>query len=95
MDAANLKDFYGRNNDNIEKYDIVIDCVNSLNTEMASLLAVKNKGIIFFASLSSDYKMTSLTAEGIGKEVEIIPIPGILKGMRIFSPQPMINGTST
>ncbi len=85
MDAANLKDFYGRDNDNIEKYDIVIDCVNSLNTEMASLLAVKNKGIIFFASLSSDYKMTSLTAEGIGKEVEIIPYTGYLEGHADYS----------
>jgi len=80
IDAANTESFYRLEDKNIEKYDIVINCVNSPNTEMVSLLSVKNKGIIYFASLSCDYKLTSLTAEGIGKEVTIIPYTGFLEG---------------
>jgi|GEM_PF-383987 len=80
LNAANTEYFYKLEESDTEKYDIVINCVNSPNTEMASLLFVKDKGIIYFATLSSDYKLTSLTAEGMGKEITIIPYTGYLAG---------------
>lgn len=82
IDATYTSAFYDleSKDKNMGKYDIVINCVNSPNTEMGSLLSVKDKGIIYFASLSSDYKLTSLTAEGIGKEISIIPYTGFLEG---------------
>ena len=80
IDASNVVDFCELDDSHLEGYDIVINCVNSPNTELACLLAVKNKGIIYFASLSSDYKLTSLTAEGIGKEITLIPYTGYLEG---------------
>lgn len=80
IDAANTENFYKLEEGDAEKYDIVINCVNSPNTEMASLLSVKDKGIIYFATLSCDYKLTSLTAEGIGKEITIVPYTGYMEG---------------
>ena len=80
IDASNVVDFCELEDTHLEGYDIVINCVNSPNTELACLLAVKDKGIIYFASLSSDYKLTSLTAEGIGKEISLIPYTGFLEG---------------
>jgi TyrR family helix-turn-helix protein len=80
VDASNVVDFYELEDSHIEGYDIVINCVNSPSTELACLLAVKDKGVIYFASLSSDYKLTSLTAEGIGKEITLIPYTGFLEG---------------
>jgi NADPH:quinone reductase-like Zn-dependent oxidoreductase len=67
LNAANTENFYKLEESDTEKYDIVINCVNSPNTEMASLLFVKDKGIIYFATLSSDYKLTSMTAVGWAK----------------------------
>lgn len=81
-DAADVRGFYELKSKDydIEKYDIVINCVNSPNTEMASLFLVKNKGILYFATQSCDYKLTSLTVEGIGKEIDIIYYTGFLEG---------------
>jgi TyrR family helix-turn-helix protein len=81
IDATDIKRFYehGRQCNITEQYDIVVNCINSPNTEMASLMAVKNKGVLYFATLSCDYKLTSLTAESIGKEVFIIPYTGYIE----------------
>jgi len=82
IDATDFTRFYehGCAHNLAGKYDIVVNCINSPNTEMASLMAVKNKGTLYFATLSCDYKFTALTAESIGKEVSIIPYTGYIEG---------------
>lgn len=60
-------------------FDVVINCVNKPGTEIATLMAVKPGGTIFFATLGSDYKLAALTAESIGKELLILPYTGYMK----------------
>lgn len=67
-DATSADFFCGPDSNNIqERFDVVIDCINSANTEAASLVAAKNSGKIYFATLCCDYKFVALTAESIGK----------------------------
>ena len=62
------------------RFDVVVNCINSVSTEVASLVAVKPRGTIYFATLGCDYKFAGLTAEGIGKQVSIIPYTGFMDG---------------
>lgn len=66
-------------------YDIVINCINSINTEAICLLFVKDGGVVYFSTLNCDSKMASLTAESIGKEVTLIPYTGFMKGHAEFT----------
>lgn len=52
--------------------DIVINNVNVPNTEMASILAAKERGKIYFFSMATSFTKAALGAEGIGKDVEMI-----------------------
>lgn len=85
-DATNTINTY---NKAIEKgwkeFDVVINCINYTGTEMISLLLTKNQGKIFFASLASNYKMTALMAEGVSKDVSIIPYSGYKIGHASFT----------
>lgn len=62
------------------RFDVVVNCINSVSTEVAALVAVKPRGTIYFATLGCDYKFAGLTAEGIGKQVTIIPYTGFMDG---------------
>ena len=46
--------------------DIVINNVNVPNTEMASILSVKDNGIIYFFSMATSFTKAALGAEGVG-----------------------------
>ncbi|QTL99101.1 L-erythro-3,5-diaminohexanoate dehydrogenase [Iocasia frigidifontis] len=52
--------------------DLVINNVNVPNTEMASILAAKDRGTIYFFSMATSFTKAALGAEGIGKDVEMI-----------------------
>ncbi|MDD4564059.1 MAG: zinc-binding dehydrogenase [Eubacteriales bacterium] len=60
--------------------DIVINCVNMENTEMASILAAKDKGTIYFFSMATSFTKAALGAEGVGKDVNMIVGNGYCKG---------------
>lgn len=64
----------------VSRFDVVVNCINSVSTEVAALVAVKPRGTIYFATLGCDYKFAGLTAEGIGKQVSIIPYTGFMDG---------------
>lgn len=81
LDATDIEGFCsGRESAVAQQFDVVINCINSVNTEIAALVAVKPRGILYFATLGCDYKFTGLTAEGIGKQVHIIPYAGFMEG---------------
>ncbi len=81
LDASALERFCGAEEGGIaRRFDVVINCINSVNTEVASLVAVKPRGTIYFATLGCDYKFAGLTAESVGKEVGIIPYTGFMDG---------------
>lgn len=52
--------------------DIVINCVNIENTEMASILACKERGKVYFFSMATSFTKAALGAEGVGKDVDMM-----------------------
>ena len=60
--------------------DLVINCVNIPNTEMASILACKEGGTVYFFSMATSFTKAALGAEGVGKDVNMIIGNGYTKG---------------
>jgi L-erythro-3,5-diaminohexanoate dehydrogenase len=52
--------------------DLCINCVNIQGSEMASILPVKDDGIVYFFSMATSFTRAALGAEGIGKDVTMI-----------------------
>ena len=52
--------------------DIVINNVNIPNTEMGSILMTKDRGTVYFFSMSTSFTKAALGAEGVGKDVDMI-----------------------
>ncbi|MFP4016183.1 MAG: zinc-binding dehydrogenase [Halanaerobiales bacterium] len=68
-----------------ELCDLVINNVNVPNTEMASILAAKERGKIYFFSMATSFTRAALGAEGIGKDVEMIIGNGYCKDHALIS----------
>lgn len=66
-------------------FDLTINCINTFGTEIFSILTTKNKGTIYFSNLTTNYNTTCLTAEGIGKDFNIIPYKGYVEGHSEFT----------
>jgi L-erythro-3,5-diaminohexanoate dehydrogenase len=60
--------------------DIVINCVNVPNTEMASILITRERGIVYFFSMATSFTKAALGAEGVGKDIDMIIGNGYMKG---------------
>lgn len=60
--------------------DVVINCVNIENTEMASILSCKDDGTVYFFSMATSFTKAALGAEGVGKDVNMIVGNGYTKG---------------
>jgi L-erythro-3,5-diaminohexanoate dehydrogenase len=60
--------------------DVVINCVNIENTEMASILSCKDDGSVYFFSMATSFTKAALGAEGVGKDVNMIVGNGYCKG---------------
>lgn len=54
------------------EFDISINCVNIENTEMSSILPVRNNGVVYFFSMATSFTKAALGAEGVGKDVNMI-----------------------
>ena len=72
-----------------EMADIVINTVNIPNTEMSSILAAKDDGIVYFFSMDTSFPKAALGAEGVGKDVTMIMGNGYTKGHAEISLQIM------
>lgn len=64
----------------VELADITINCVNVPGTEMASILATKDGGIVYFFSMATSFTAAALGAEGIGKDVQMLIGNGYTQG---------------
>lgn len=60
--------------------DLVINCVNIPNTEMASILATRQGGRIYFFSMATSFTAAALGAEGVGKDIEMLVGNGYARG---------------
>ncbi|MDO4690812.1 MAG: L-erythro-3,5-diaminohexanoate dehydrogenase [Fusobacterium sp.] len=52
--------------------DVAINCVNVANTEMSTILPVRNLGIAYFFSMATSFTKAALGAEGVGKDITMI-----------------------
>jgi L-erythro-3,5-diaminohexanoate dehydrogenase len=55
-----------------KEVDISINCLSIPNTEMSSILPVKDGGIVYFFSMATEFTKAALGAEGIGKDVKML-----------------------
>lgn len=60
--------------------DIVINCVNIPNTELASILMCRDRGVVYFFSMATSFTKAALGAEGVGKDIDMIIGNGYTKG---------------
>ncbi len=52
--------------------DITINCLSIPNSELSSILPVRDRGIVYFFSMATSFTKAALGAEGIGKDVTMI-----------------------
>ncbi|MFX0012786.1 MAG: L-erythro-3,5-diaminohexanoate dehydrogenase [Candidatus Hermodarchaeota archaeon] len=52
--------------------DIAINCLSIPNSELSSILPVKDNGIVYFFSMATSFTKAALGAEGVGKDVIMI-----------------------
>lgn len=57
---------------NGEMADVVINVVNIKDTELPSIMACKDRGIVYFFSMATSFTKAALGAEGIGADVDMI-----------------------
>ena len=85
LDITAVERFSAKASELMNRFDVVVNCINSDNTELVSLVAVKPCGTIFFTSLGCDYKFAALTAESVGKQVQIVPYTGFMEGHAAYT----------
>ncbi len=65
---------------NGELADTTINCVDVPGTEMASILATREGGSIYFFSMATNFTSAALGAEGVGKDVRMLIGNGYTRG---------------
>ena len=65
--------------------DLVINCASVANTEMASILSVKEGGTVVFFSMATSFTAAALGAEGVGKDVTMVVGNGYVPGHADFT----------
>ncbi|MBO1003199.1 L-erythro-3,5-diaminohexanoate dehydrogenase [Pseudogracilibacillus auburnensis] len=71
-DATNPLEIYEKITEMDELADVTINCANVPRTEMASIISTKDKGLIYFFNMATDFTSAALGAEGIGKDVRML-----------------------
>jgi L-erythro-3,5-diaminohexanoate dehydrogenase len=82
LDASNALECYDTINTMTdgELADVIINCVNIPNTELASIMMCKDKGMVYFFSMATSFTKAALGAEGIGKDIDMIIGNGYTEG---------------
>ena len=62
-----------------KEVDVAINCVNVANTEMSTILPVRDMGIVYFFSMATSFTKAALGAEGVGKDVTMMVGNGYTK----------------
>ena len=65
--------------------DLVINCTNIPDAEMASILMCRDGGTIYFFNMATSFTRAALGAEGVGKDVRMIIGNGYTKGHAEFT----------
>jgi len=62
------------------EYDLVINTCNVPQTEAASILAARQGGKVLFFNMATNFSRAVLTAEGMGKDVQLLMGNGYARG---------------
>lgn len=65
--------------------DLTINCVDVPNTEMASILATRDDGLVYFFSMATSFTSAALGAEGIGADTTMIIGNGYTKDHAVIA----------
>lgn len=65
--------------------DVTINCANNPGTEMASIMATKDDGVIYFFGMATSFTRAALGAEGICHDATMIIGNGYTRGHAEFS----------
>ncbi len=68
-----------------KEFDVSINCVNVENTEMTTILPVRDGGTVYFFSMATSFTKAALGAEGVGKDVDMIIGNGYTKGHAVIT----------
>jgi L-erythro-3,5-diaminohexanoate dehydrogenase len=60
--------------------DLVVNCASVPNTEMATILSVRDGGTALFFSMATSFTAAALGAEGVGKDVTLLMGNGYVPG---------------
>ena len=52
--------------------DVTFSCVNVPDTEMAAILATRDRGVVYFFAMSTSFTKAALGAEGVSKDVDLM-----------------------
>jgi L-erythro-3,5-diaminohexanoate dehydrogenase len=63
-----------------ELCDLVVNCASVPNTEMATILSVRDGGTALFFSMATSFTAAALGAEGVGKDVTLLMGNGYVPG---------------
>jgi L-erythro-3,5-diaminohexanoate dehydrogenase len=61
-------------------FDLVVNCASAGDTEMASILSVKDGGTAIFFSMATSFTAAALGAEGVGKDAALVIGSGYVPG---------------
>jgi L-erythro-3,5-diaminohexanoate dehydrogenase len=65
--------------------DLVINCVNMPGTEMASILAARPRGMVYFFSMATNFQAAALGAESVGQDVDLLMGNGYAEGHAAYA----------
>jgi L-erythro-3,5-diaminohexanoate dehydrogenase len=65
--------------------DLVINCVNVPNTEMACILATRDRGRVYFFSMATNFQAAALGAESVGQDIDMLIGNGYARGHATFT----------
>jgi L-erythro-3,5-diaminohexanoate dehydrogenase len=55
-----------------ELVDVVINTCNVSGTEMAAILPCRDRGVVYFFNMATDFARAALGCEGVGKDVDLL-----------------------
>jgi L-erythro-3,5-diaminohexanoate dehydrogenase len=61
-------------------FDLVVNCANVPNTELSTLLLVRDGGTLIFFSMATSFTAAALGAEGVGKDATLLIGNGYVPG---------------
>lgn len=64
--------------------DVTVNLVNVANTEMPAILATRDRGVVIFFSMATDFQKAALGAEASAKDVELLIGSGYVRGHADF-----------